>query len=209
MKMEKDKYIQDLAHIKNMMENSSRFLSLSGLSGILAGVWALLGAYAAWQTLLTEKMAQGGSLVYAASSTLIIKLIGIAIVTLVLSLASGIYFTRKQAAKQGRPFFDITALNLLKSLATPLITGGLVSLLLVHLGLIALVAPAMLVFYGLALVSASKFTLHHIQYLGFTEIALGLAAGIFVGHGLFFWAIGFGVCHIIYGTFMYYKYERN
>jgi hypothetical protein len=44
--------------------------------------------------------------------------------------------------------------------------------------------------------------------LGICEIGLGLIASIYMGYGLLFWAVGFGVLHIIYGIVMYMKYER-
>src|SRR5438128_31382 len=39
--------MDDLQHIKQMMERSSRFISLSGFSGIAAGICALIGAWLA------------------------------------------------------------------------------------------------------------------------------------------------------------------
>ena len=54
----------------------------------------------------------------------------------------------------------------------------------------------------------SRYTQRDIKYLGYTEIGLGLLAGIFLNYGLLFWSLGFGVFHIVYGVAMYYKYER-
>jgi hypothetical protein len=59
------------------------------------------------------------------------------------------------------------------------------------------------------LINASKYTFNDIRYLGFCEIILGLGAAVYVGYGLYFWALGFGILHIIYGAMMYYKYERK
>ena len=91
----------------------------------------------------------------------------------------------------------------------PLITGGIFSLTLLSQGFYGFVAPATLIFYGLALVNGGKHTLNDIKYLGLSEIAVGLVALYFVGYGLLFWAFGFGILHIIYGTVMYFKYDRN
>jgi len=66
----------------------------------------------------------------------------------------------------------------------------------------------MLIFYGLSLVNAGKFTFGEIHYLGLTEIFLGILAGLYLQHGLLFWTIGFGLMHIIYGTVMYYRHEK-
>ena len=71
-----------------------------------------------------------------------------------------------------------------------------------------LVAPTTLLFYGLALYNAGKYTLDEIRYLGVSEIILGLLGCIFIGYGLMFWALGFGVLHIVYGFMMWWKYER-
>jgi len=90
----------------------------------------------------------------------------------------------------------------------PLITGGLFALILLYRNDSTLLASVTLIFYGLALVNAGKYTLGEIQYLGVFEIVLGLLAGIFTCWGLLFWAIGFGILHIVYGLVMYYRYER-
>jgi len=71
-----------------------------------------------------------------------------------------------------------------------------------------LIAPVMLVFYGLALINASKYTLNDIRYLGYAETVIGLIACFFVDYGLLAWTIGFGALHIIYGLMMFYKYEK-
>jgi hypothetical protein len=94
------------------------------------------------------------------------------------------------------------------NLAIPLAVGGIFCAILLYHGIVYLMAPAMLIFYGLALVNGSKYTLTDIRYLGLSEIVLGVFAAFFIGYGLLAWAIGFGVLHIVYGTLMYYKYER-
>jgi hypothetical protein len=68
-------------------------------------------------------------------------------------------------------------------------------------------APAMLIFYGLALINASPNLFDEIRYLGYSEILIGLLAAAFIGYGLYFWAFGFGVLHIAYGLVMYKKYD--
>ncbi len=207
--MTKEKYIQDLSDIKNMMEKSSRFLSLSGKSGIAAGGSALMGAYAGYEALYGGDAYFTRELVTVVPYSLIIKLGLIALITLVAALGMGFFFTYESAKKQGRPIWDSSAKHLVSSLAYPLITGGLVSIILVSKGLIGLVAPTTLIFYGLGLISASKYTVSDIHYLGIAEVILGLLATIFIGYGLFFWAVGFGILHILYGTIMYFKYEKE
>src|SRR5690606_39469028 len=80
--------------------------------------------------------------------------------------------------------------------------------ILMSKGLIFLAPPLSLIFYGIALYNASKFTFEVLKYLGMIQILLGLAGACFPGYGLVLWAVGFGAFHIAYGTYMHYKYER-
>ena len=207
--MEKEKYIQDLADIKNMMERSSRFISLSGLTGVLAGIYALVGAYMAWGILYHFDYYFMREFVTYLPKIALLKLALVGSSVLGLSLISGIVLTQRMAKKQGRPIWDETAKRLIINLAIPLITGGIFVLILLFKGFIGIVAPGTLIFYGLALINASKYTLRDIQYLGISEIIVGLIATYFIGYGLFFWAFGFGILHIVYGIWMYLKYERG
>ena len=136
-------------------------------------------------------------------------LVLIAIITLGLALISATIFTYRKAKKDGNNLWSSTSKRLLVSVALPLIVGGLFSLAILNHGLFGLVAPTTLIFYGLSLINGSKYTLPEIKYLGIINITLGLINTVFIGQGLFFWAIGFGVAHIIYGTVMYFKYDRK
>ena len=207
--MTKEKYIQDLADIKNMMERSSRFISLSGKSGVIAGFTAIIGAWAAWEALYNQANYFSEEIIHFLPQEVILKLFLIGLITLVSSLAAGMYLTQERAKKQGRTIWDETAKRLVINLAIPLVVGGVFLLILLSKGLVGIIAPGTLIFYGLALINASKYTVTDIRTLGFAEIIIGLLATYFIGYGLFFWAFGFGILHIIYGTWMYYKYEKG
>lgn len=204
--MEKEKYLNDLREIKDIMNRSSRFLSLSGLSGISAGILALIGAFAAYQIVYTDQDYQSYGKVTITPESLTNLLI-IAVVTLVLSVGTVIYFTTRETRKRNQKIWDYQTRRLLINLAIPLITGGILCLILLFRGYIGLVAPLTLIFYGLALVNASKYTLDEIRSLGLAEIGLGLVAAHFIGFGLLFWSIGFGLLHIAYGISMHLKYR--
>jgi len=200
--MEKEKYIEDIQQIKEIMDRSSRFISLSGLSGVLAGIFALIAAYLAYDTIYSgqDYMEYRIALLTTESLT---RLLIIAVVTISLSLGSGIYLTTRKARQLNQSIYDKNGQLLLLNLAVPLITGGILCFILLIKGAVALVAPLTLVFYGLALVNASKYAVSSMFYLGIVEIILGLLSTWFLGYGLIFWAIGFGVMHIIYGIAMY------
>ena len=207
MKKTKD-YLEDISEIRNIMERSSSFISLSGLSGVMAGIYALVGAYIAYRILYIERSVLGIREVYVNEQATILKLAILAVVVLALAIATGVYLTAKKSGKVTKSFSDSGVKNLSSSLLIPLMAGGLFILILVNRGYYSIVAPSFLIFYGLALINGSKYTLRDIKYLGITEIVLGLFCALLPGYGLIFWALGFGVMHILYGTIMYFKYER-
>jgi hypothetical protein len=206
----KDQHLDALQDIRKMMQRSSRFISLSGLSGIAAGIWALIGAYFAydWITEYYNGYANRG---YTNESFEKLKwnLFLLAAAVAGLAIISALYFTWRRAGKNKLPLWDHTSKQLVINTAIPMVAGGLFIIAMLQYSEWRFVSPACLIFYGLALVNGSKYTLSDIRYLGFLEILLGLINTQFIGHGLYFWAIGFGVLHIIYGFVMWWKYERT
>lgn len=199
---------KDLASIRNLMERSSKFLSLSGLSGVMAGIYALAGAVVTYFFLYRGRTLRTVAY-YQQNPDMVFYLILIAGVVLMLSLITGFYLSYQKAAKAGISIWNETSQRLLVNLAGPLIAGGIFTLLLVYRGYYGIIAPSCLIFYGLALMNASTNLYTEIRYLGYTEVALGLLCAFLPGYGLFFWSVGFGVLHIIYGSLMYYRYERK
>ncbi len=202
--MEAKDYLKDIQDIKNMMAQSSQFISLSGFSGIIAGVYALIGAFTA-NYIITHD----GSMNITLESLTFKYCIGIALIVLLLSVGTAYLLTLKKAKKQGEKVWNPTSRKLVINFCIPLVTGGIFAIELLRHSYFGVIAPITLVFYGMACVNASKFTLRDVRYLGLTMIILGLIAIEFPGYGLHFWALGFGVCHIIYGSLMHFKYDRN
>jgi hypothetical protein len=202
-------YLKDISEIRTMMEKSSRFISLSGLSGVFAGIFAIAGAAFAYYSPALGRYTRFADNVIGVEHpfTEIVMLTLVAMLVLILSLAAGVFFTSRKAKKHGLKTWDATAKRLVINLMLPLMAGGLFCLALIYHGIIGLVAPATLVFYGIALLNGSKYTYNDIRYLGICEIVLGIIASFFPGYGLFFWVVGFGVLHIVYGVSMYYKYD--
>lgn len=203
---------EDIQAIREIMERSSKFLSLSGLSGIFAGVCALIGAAFAWFVVLDSGGVHYDEYLCSVGTSPFNQVsinLGIdALIVLVAAIIGAFYFSYRKAQKSGQKLWTNSTRRLLAHLLIPLVSGGIFAIILVFRNHIELVAPVMLIFYGLALVNAGKFTLGEIHYLGLTEIVLGVLAGIFIYHGLLFWTVGFGLVHIIYGTVMYCRHER-
>lgn len=211
---DKNEQLKNLAEIRSLMERSSRFISLSGLSGISSGIIALLGAaivfiYLGYDLRYTDWEAYTNLLATRDIGEMTRVLFIVAVIVLVLALSVGIYFTTRKALKNNLPIWDKTTQRLLFHVFVPLITGGIFCMILLYYGIYYLIAPTTLIFYGLALLNGSKYTLTDVQYLGISQLVLGIISAILPGYGLIFWAIGFGVLHIIYGWRMYAKYEKR
>jgi len=204
--MTEDKeHLQQLQEIRSLMERSTKFISLSGMSGIIAGAIALVGA--AIQYWYMEREGRYMSCVKLSNDFLFYSILNFSSI-LILAILSAYYFTQKKAKKNNQSVWDSSSKRLFLNLATPLLTGGAFCGVLFYYGLIGLLAPATLIFYGIALVNGSNYTLRDIRNLGFAQIVLGFICAFNIGYGLLFWAIGFGVLHIIYGVVMYFKYDR-
>jgi hypothetical protein len=201
-------YEQDLSSIRTMMERSVKFISLSGLSGVLAGIYALAGATAAY-FIVQFPTSPFHYRTYSVNEVEVLwKLIGIAAAVLITSLTTGIWLSHRKAKRHNITLWNSASKRLIIDLSIPLITGGLLILILLSAGHYGIAAPASLIFYGLALIQGSQHTYNEIRYLGLSEIVIGLIAAMLPGFGLVFWALGFGVLHIIYGSLMYYRYDK-
>ncbi|WET48646.1 hypothetical protein PYS58_19010 [Chryseobacterium indologenes] len=205
--MDSKNYHEDLSHIRSMMERSSRFISLSGLSGVVAGVVALLGAGYAYFAMESKKVEYINGDRLSFTPALVQELIITGLVVLVTAVFSGYIFTANKSKKKGLKIWDATTKRLLVTFAVPLAAGGIFCAALIEHHLVVWVAPTTLIFYGLGLISAERYTLPDVKYLGYCEVTLGLFSLFFLGWGLFFWAVGFGILHIVYGLIMHKKYK--
>jgi hypothetical protein len=209
-------HLETLRDIKQMMERSSRFISLSGFSGIAAGACALLGAWFANNVIEERRYSVPNvNLTLGDDETISIgdwmgnQLVQIAIITFIAALVLAFIFTYLRSKKTNIPIWGSTARRLMINVMIPMIAGGIYLIKLIENHTYGLIAPGCLIFYGLALLNAGKYTLPEIKYLGYGQILLGIINLWFVESGIYFWAFGFGVLHIIYGTVMWWKYERS
>jgi hypothetical protein len=191
----------EISSIRDLMERSAKFISLSGLSGIMAGIYALVGAGLSYQILQPIKGEP------YPNTLAIVKLFIVAFAVLFLSIGTGIWLSIRKAKKNGQPFWSTSSKRLLINMAIPLVTGGLFTFILIFHAHYGIVASSTLIFYGLALIAGSHYTYSDVKGLGIMEILLGLLAALIPGYGLIFWAVGFGLLHIIYGTVMHFKYD--
>ena len=182
--MKQNDVLKEIGQIRSLMERSSKFISISGLSGVLIGIFAIVGAAAGYATLYGFESQFAYRDYYVTDSTVVGKLILIAIVVLSASLFVGWWMARKKAKRVGQSIWNQASRALLWAVAVPLI------------------------FYGLALCAGSTFTFKEVRWLGMMEIGLGLITLAWPGYGLWFWVVGFGLLHIIYGLIVHNRYEK-
>lgn len=199
---EKQDYIRDIAEIRAMMERSSKFLSLSGWAGVMAGIYALAGAYVISKVLDFNP----DRIDYVSPS--LPEAIFSSIVVLILAVSTAVALSYKKAIKRSETIWNAASRQLSASMAVPLLSGGVLILVLIAKDLTGLAAPLTMVFYGLALYNASKITFDGLKYLGIIQVVLGLTGTWFIEYSLILWAAGFGIFHIIYGIYMHFRYER-
>lgn len=191
------------------MERSSKFLSLSGWAGIMVGIYSLIASYFVYKVFnFQPDEIQADSINSGAIPTDFLNVFLTAVLLLFVSIITALFLSRKKASAKGEKAWNATSRRLLINMAVPLACGGILVLALISKGLIGMLAPLTLIFYGLALYNASKFTFEDLKILGIIQLILGLTAAFFIQYGLLLWALGFGVAHIVYGIYMHLRYER-
>ncbi len=205
--MDEKNYLSDLKDIKEMMSRSSQFISLSGLSGVLAGIYALVGGW--YANMLINNYFKNDYLNYESAKTLEYKLILIALVIIHLSIFSGLLLSNSKSKKLGVKLWNETSKRLVINFGIPLATGGILVFILILREFYELIIPTTLLFYGMACIHASKYTLGDVKYLGLTITIIGLLSAYFYKYSVPLWMLGFGFCHIFYGGMMWFKYDRK
>lgn len=210
---QENEQLEAILQMRDMMERSSKFLSLSGLAGIIVGCLAMVGvAFAYW--ILSMPLHEINYLQFIEThnayflSKQIQWLMLDAILVLFLALITGSFLAIRNAKRKGLSIWDATTKRLIYNMFIPLFVGMFLIIAFMLKGQIQFVLPIMLIFYGLALFNASKYAIDEINFLGVLEIGLGIIAIFWVELGLLIWLLGFGILHIIYGSVIYFKYEK-
>jgi hypothetical protein len=199
---------EELAEIKSMMERSTRFLSLSGLSGVLAGLYALAAAGLAWYWVYYPRSSWGAGAATLSFREVLNRLLLLGLATLIAAVSTAYFLSKKKGSNSSQIFWTPASKRFLQALFIPVALGGFFCFALLHEQAFVLIPATTLIFYGIGLVQSAQFTLGEIKNLGYTQLALGLIAAFFPDFGLLCWALGFGAFHVIYGALMYFRHER-
>lgn len=209
-----DNPLAALAEIKKMMQSSARIFSLSGWSGVWAGIIALLGV--AYVRFAHPAIAQQFELSIANNQRLIIsntlkgELTVATVLVFCISVIGALFFSIRKNKKQGYASnYNEVGKKLIIQLAIPIFAGAVFCMHFLNRDALQYLVPCSLVFYGLGLINCSKYTFSDIKYLGLLEVVLGLIAIICMQFHLLIWAIGFGLLHIMYGIMMWYKFDKK
>jgi len=198
-------HIQDLAEIRSMMERSSKFLFLSGLAGLFAGLYAIAGAaYAIYKLGFNPDQ-----VFYEYSARDPFQVVLLAVIVLVLSIGTALTLSARKASKAGEKIWTTSTRRLLAHVSVPLFSGGIIALIFFERMLLGLMAPFTLIFYGMALFTAGKFSFDELKMMGVIQIFLGILSLWLIEYSMIIWGFGFGVLHIVYGIYVYLKYERG
>jgi hypothetical protein len=207
--MDRIRAIQSVNEIKELMERSSKFVSLSGLTGILIGVYAFIGAWLVNSlTGIPFVNNPGSHRLLSFSDTRIITIV-IAGCVIAASLISTFLISYYKSIKAKQKLLNKLIYRLIWNFGLPLFVGGVFCIALLYNRNYGLTSTVMLLFYGFALVNVSKYTFSNVGWLGYAFLSLGLVDAFFEGNALLFWTIGFGGFHIIYGVLFYFLYEKN
>lgn len=201
---EKQDYLRDLTEIRSMMERSSKFLSLSGWAGIMAGVYAFAGAHIAFWHLGFNPH----EVFYSYDAESLRYLIILGIIILVLAISNAVVVSRQKAKKKGESAWNPVSKKMLSDMAVPLLAGGFLLLVFIARGMLGLLIPATLIFYGLALHNGGRYTFSEIRILGIAQILLGLSSIYYMEYSIFIWSAGFGAVHVLYGIYMFFRYGK-
>ena len=199
--MENKEALNTLNDIKEMMERSSKFKAISGLSIVIVGILAsLVSAYIYFflGDYSINTPTKWRITTYITVSLLVLAFFIVFIMAYIKAKRHNLRFT-----------LDATMRRLLLNFFIPLGAGGLLCIALLMQHRYGLVSSITLVFYGLALINSSHFSYPALRYLGYAELVLGLIDCFLVDYALLIWFIGFGVLHIVFGIIFMLRYERS
>ncbi len=200
------------------LAQSSRFISLSGLSGVSVGISGLFATYIAHRLVASETKADKDMLSivsgfdsYNETVHLFVgeNLIFLSIFTILFALLFSFYFTTAKSKKNNLSIWDGIVKRQLSVLSLPLIIGGIFISRLISTANFGFIIPVALIFYALSLINLRKYTSGDVAYLGYALLILGIVNLWIQRLGILFFALGFGIFHIIYGVVTFYFYERH
>jgi hypothetical protein len=187
---------ENLRLIREVMERSTKHSSLSGRSGLLVGLWAILGVGA------TRYLRQHSVAPFNIGPSIVIKLAAIWLVVLIASAATDYILNKRVAPTVGKFIFSVLGARIAQAAVPAFAVGLVLTFYLLAHGMIFYVWGYWMLCYGLAICSVGLFSVRPVSFLGGAFIVAG-ALTLFLppSDGLWMMTATFGGFHMCYGLY--------
>ena len=178
-----------LRYIRETMERAAEFTAVPGWGGVTIGLTALAAA------LLASRQATPRAWVA----------VWLAEAFVAVAIAAPAAATKARRANSS--LFSGPGRKFVLSFAPPIIVGGLLTVAMYNLGVIAALPGVWLLLYGTAIVTGGAFSVRAVPIMGLCLMALGgFALFAPASWGNLFMAAGFGLGHIVFGLWIALRY---
>jgi hypothetical protein len=178
----------NLRFIRDTMESAARFTAVPGWGGVGMGITAVAAAVVAAREA-------------SPSRWVAVWLVELAVAVVI---ALGATVQKARAARIG--IFSAPGRKFALSFLPPILVGALLTFVLYHAALIAVLPGMWLLMYGTAVVTGGAFSVKVVPVMGMCFMALGAAALFLPSYGNLLMALGFGGLQIIFGLMIAYRH---
>jgi hypothetical protein len=187
---------ENLRVIRQTMERSTKYSTLSGLSGVLIGLAAIAGVLATnW---LTGDAPPGAS-VYRHPSALALVWVSV----LVMAVAIDFACNKRRAARVGKHVVSPLGAHIVLAALPAFLAGGVLTLFFYQHALLYYVWGVWMLSYGLAISAVGLFSVKPVLALGAAFVLAGAVTLLLpLPYHLYMMALTFGGFHIGYGVVM-------
>jgi hypothetical protein len=181
--------MENIRFIRETMERATAFTMVPGKGMVVLGISAIITAPVA--------ASQQSNAAWLLSW----------VIDAVFAVSLGIYLMHRKAQRANMPLLSSNARKFFISLCTPIFAGAVLTYVLFHAGQIALLPGMWLLLYGAGVITGGSFSVKIIPVMGACFMAMGCAAFFApASWGIGFMIVGFGVVHIVFGTFIARRY---
>lgn len=187
---------ENLRVIRQTMERSTKYSTLSGLSGVLIGLVAIAGVVATQITL-----AQTPALRDSTAGAL--YLAGIWLPALALAVTIEFLCNKRRASRVGKHLFSHLGAHILVAAAPAFLAGAVLTLFFSLHHLLFYIWGVWMLCYGAAICAVGLFSVRPVSVLGAAFVVAGALTFLLpVSAQLTMMAVTFGGFHIFYGILM-------
>ena len=183
--------------IRQTMERSTQYSTLSGWSGILIGIVAIIGVY------ITRSMLGAHTVAVQTVRAAAPQLAALWGAALLLAIAIEFVYNKRRAARIGKRVVSRLGAHIILASLPAFLGGAVMTLFFYQHNLLPYILGIWMLSYGLAICAVGLFSVRNVKYLGAAFVisgAITLLAPLTIH--LYMMALTFGGFHIIYGIAM-------